>query len=389
LQGAIKLFGRRKLITAGAVATAMAGALGVAGSVPASAAGGWSVTSITGAGTNVALNGVFERASTDAWAVGQQFGAGGAASPPPVTYHWAGSAWTPVPVPALPAYGALVGVSASSASDAWAVGFLVFPGRWNNRRALLMHWNGSAWSLDTTSAVSQSRVTLTGVADLGAASAWAIAAGGGSNGLAHWDGTAWNFVTLPDSSFSPGAGQAISASSASDVWVVGTGINATTLASFPEAMHFDGTAWHAIALPAPAATSVISAVTAISPANAWAVGQQIGQATPVGGGTLIEHWDGAKWSVVPSPSPGFEPSLTGIAARSASDVVAAGSALPSANGGPSQDVILRFNGTSWSDDTGGAALPGTLPAAAAAPGATPELAVGNSSGSTAQIVSHP
>ena len=83
-----------------------------------------------------------------------------------------------------------------------------------------------------------------------------------------------------------------------------------------------------------------------------------------------------------------DPSLTGVAARSASDAVAVGSALPSVNGGPLQAVILRWNGSAWSDDTGGT-IPGWLTAAATFPGAAREWAVGNSSGSTGQILSHP
>ena len=40
-----------------------------------------------------------------------------------------------------------------------------------------------------------------------------------------------------------------------------------------------------------------------------------GATSAVGGSTLIEHWNGTRWSVVPSPTPGGDPSLTGVAAR--------------------------------------------------------------------------
>jgi len=373
---------------AGALAAAASAlALAAAGS-PALAAGGWTPTSISGAaGDNVALNGAFARTSTDAWVVGQQFGPAGQPAPPPVSYHWNGSTWSLVPVPALGAAGGLTTVSASSATDAWAVGFEVLAPR--HRQAVLEHWNGSAWSRDTTDAVATSSATLTGVVDLSAANAWAIAAGGGSQGLAHWNGTAWSFATFPDANFSPSAGQAISASSASDVWVVGSTFNATTFAGIPEAEHFNGTSWSTVPLAQPGGSATIGAVTAISPTNAWAAGEATGGTAPVGGGTLIEHWNGASWSVVPSPAPGFEPEISGIAARSASDVIAVGETLPTENGGPEQDVILRFNGTSWSNDTAGGPIQGFLLAAAAAPGGAEEFAVGNSSGSTGVILSHP
>jgi hypothetical protein len=113
-----------------------------------------------------------------------------------------------------------------------------------------------------------------------------------------------------------------------------------------------------------------------------------GASAPVGGGTLIEHWNGTSWSVVASPTPGFEPEITGIAARSATDVIAVGDTLPSENGGPLDDVILRFNGSSWSNDTS-TPIQEFLLAAAAAPGGAEEFAVGNSSGSAGVILSHP
>jgi hypothetical protein len=379
------MFLERKAGPAAALAViASALALSAAGS-PALAAGGWTPTSISGAsGDNVALNGAFARTSTDAWVVGQQFGPAGQAAPPPVSYHWNGSAWSPVPVPALGAAGGLTAVSASSATDAWAVGFEVLAPR--HRQAVLEHWNGSAWSRDTSDAVATSSATLTGVVDLSATNAWAIA---GGDALAHWNGTAWSFATFPDPDFTPSSGQAISADSASDVWVVGSTLNTTTSTLVPEAEHFTGTAWSTVPLAQPGGSATISAVTAISPTNAWAAGETTGGTAPVGGGTLIEHWNGTSWSVVPSPTPGFEPEISGLAARSASDVIAVGDTLPSENGGPDNDVILRFNGTSWSDDTAGAPIQGFLLAAAAAPGGAEEFAVGNSSGSTGVILSHP
>jgi hypothetical protein len=380
------VFLRKKWLAAGAAA----GALIVAGGGTAAfAAGGWTVTTITGTpGNNVGLNGVSARTNTDAWAVGQQFGPAGATPPPPVTYHWNGTAWSLVTTPALGVNSALLGISASSATDAWAVGFEITGRR--QHTTLLEHWNGNAWSVDTADAITGGNaVELTSVIDFSATNAYAVGLSNTGTLVEHWNGTAWSPVTLPSTPFTPGPGSgSIAASSPSDIWVVGSGVNATTFQATAEALHFNGTTWMAMPMAQPGTnTPTISAVTALSPTNAWAVGKDIGATTPVGGGTLTEHWDGTSWTVVPSPSPGGEPGLTGVAARSASDVVAVGSALPSINGGPLQAVILRWNGTAWSDDTGGT-IPGWLTAAATFPGAAREFAVGNSSGATGQILSH-
>jgi hypothetical protein len=61
--------------------------------------------------------------------------------------------------------------------------------------------------------------------------------------------------------------------------------------------------------------------------------------------TLIEHWNGTQWSVVPSPSPGIDAELSGVAATSASDAWAVGQFTPV--GGNQTTLILHWNGSTW------------------------------------------
>jgi hypothetical protein len=103
-------------------------ALGAAAAVvalggAASAATGWTVVTVPQTGISTVLYGASARTGTDVWAVGRQFGASGQPAPPPVVYHWDGSAWLLLSTPTLPAAASLVAVSASSATDAWAVGW--------------------------------------------------------------------------------------------------------------------------------------------------------------------------------------------------------------------------------------------------------------------------
>ena len=367
-----------------AVAGALAGAFTIFGGSAAFAAGGWTMVNIPATGNNTSLHGVFARTDTDAWAVGQQFGAAGQ-TPPPVIYHWSGTGWSLASSPALPAPGALMAVSASSATDAWAVGFEVL-GR-HHHSTLLEHWDGRGWTVDTADALSSSTAELNAVLDLSPANAYTVGLGSAPK-LEHWNGTAWSPVTLPDAFFEPAAGQSISATSASDIWLVGTTFDLATEKTLAEALHFDGNTWTVVPMAQPGTnTPTIGAVTAISPTDAWAAGEQIGATSAAGGSTLIEHWDGRSWGVVPSPTPGGDPGLTGIAARSATDVYAVGAELPSVNGGPSQALILRWNGTTWSDDIGGT-IGGSPEAAATFPGAAREWAVGTSSGNQGLVLSH-
>ena len=104
--------------------TAVVGASVLIGS-SASAATGWTVEGVPRTGNNTLLLGAAARTSTDAWAVGEQFAGAGQAPPPPVSYHWNGTAWSLVTTPRLGVSSALIAVSASTATDAWAVGFSI------------------------------------------------------------------------------------------------------------------------------------------------------------------------------------------------------------------------------------------------------------------------
>jgi hypothetical protein len=375
---------RKRWAAASASATALATALVIAGG-PALAATGWTVVSVPQTGNNTELNGASARTGADAWAVGVQFGGAGQVPPPPVAYHWNGSAWSLTATPSLGVNAALNAVSASSATDAWAVGS-AGPGGYNRQAALYERWNGSAWKV-----VSGPGGRLSGVADLSASNAWAVGARGV---VEHWDGTAWSAVTVPSPNPSNTFGNnltAITAISATDIWAVGEFTN-TSYTNSAYALHYDGTSWAVTVLPQPSvngpSSPVLHGVTAVASNNVWAVGENE-EVPGLGITTLIEHWNGSAWSIVASPTPGAYPALNAVAARSASDVYAVGFNMPSVNGGVQQGLILHWNGSAWSadsDPTIGTFSP--LYGAATLPGATNEWAVGINSADQALVLSH-
>jgi hypothetical protein len=65
---------------------------------------------------NGALSGVAATSAGNAWAVG------GANSGKTLIVHWNGTAWSRVPSPSLSGFASLSGVAATSATNAWAVG---------------------------------------------------------------------------------------------------------------------------------------------------------------------------------------------------------------------------------------------------------------------------
>lgn len=77
-----------------------------------------------------------------------------------------------------PRYGILKGVAASSASNAWAIGYT------GSGLSMIVHWNGRAWKRVT---IPVYRGDLHGIATTSARSAWAV----GDSGILHWNGRSW------------------------------------------------------------------------------------------------------------------------------------------------------------------------------------------------------
>jgi hypothetical protein len=365
---------RRRRMAVGVVAVAIAltgatAALVTAG--PASAAAGWTATTLTSStpGDNLLLNGVDARTNTDAWIVGAQY----PNTQGPVAFHWSGSTWSQVPVPPLSTgvNDSLNAVSASSATDAWAVGDIFSTPR--SGQTLLEHWNGKAWSVDSADSLSAGGASLTSVLDLSPTNAYTIGLTRTSALIEHWNGTSWSAVTLPDPNFFPSS---LTGLSASDVWMVGASHNKTTGANTEEALHFNGTMWTVLAMASAGLTNpAFTAATEVGPDDVWAVGSDT-VASPVITGTLIEHWNGSTWAVVPSPNLGDVNRLGAVAGRSSGDAYATGGYEIPNTADPIQTsgMILRWNGSAWAVDAPGS--PQASGAAATFPGAATEWIVG-------------
>ena len=102
------------------------------------------------------------------------------------------------------------------------------------------------------------------------------------------------------------------------------------------------------ALPTPnvgASRNVLRDVAPLSSDDAWAVGSFF-DAEAQAERSLIEHWDGSAWTVVPAPidGTGYQ-SLWGVSALSAKDVWAVGRS--SERFAPERSMILRWNGRRW------------------------------------------
>jgi hypothetical protein len=254
--------------------------------------------------------GVTAIAATDAWAVGE--GSVPDAGEVPLTLHWNGRTWAKAKHPAFSGAGMLRAVSATSPSDVWAVGAQTG----TTSTTLIEHFDGRAWHV-VPSPSPDSSARLSAVSAISATDAWAagtsvLPSGENRTLLEHWDGSGWSVVPAPDQ------GQVVeglAASSSQDVWAVGLG------QSISDALadHFDGATWSEFATPAPSlVVNELLGVGVVSTADAWSVGAFYDHGLHV----LIEHWDGAAWSVSFQGDLG---SLSGVAAVPGGGVWAVGS----------------------------------------------------------------
>ena len=249
----------------------------------------WKVQPSPNAGSspNGRLTGVAATSARNAWAVGFYFNSKG--NPEALIEHWNGKVWRRQPSPRRGRSSDFAAVAASSSSNAWAVG------KYYNgtaERTLIEHWNGKAWKVKPSPNEGSSRDgnELDGVAAISSARAWVVGDVFGRTFHAlveRWNGKAWRVKRIPRRGSSDGL-FGVAAASSSDVWAVGDyNIFAHTLIE-----HWNGQAWKLQPSSGREAAGLIG-VAAVSPADAWAVGTHFNQAGVRK--TLIEHWNGKAW----------------------------------------------------------------------------------------------
>ena len=280
----------------------------------------------------------------DIWAVGQS------------TIHFDGAKWTAFQAPFINGENTafLQGVVDISPTLAWAVGNESNNGR-SPFQQVIERWNGKKWRVfPNPTFPPNSQALLFATASTSANDIWAVgdfvAAGLDFNLFEHWDGTAWTATTIQVANNSFESLSGASADATNDAWAVGfQGFTAKVLAK-----HWDGANWKTVATPHVAGgDSRLNAVLALAPNDAWAVGFSTpGKPEEVATLTLILHWDGTGWKIVPSPNVGPKTRsqsnrLLGLTANSANDIWAFGSYFAADGSGHQMTLLLHWDGTSW------------------------------------------
>jgi hypothetical protein len=170
----------------------------------------------------------------------------------------------------------------------------------------------------------------------------------------------FSVVSSPNASSLRNSLTAVTVVSATDAWAVGSYATAGNAVTATLIQHWDGTGWRVVPSPNRLTTpnrntiNALTGVTAVASDDVWAVGYTVSLDEPYR--TLVLHWNGAEWSVVDSPnSAGPYNALNAVVAAGPDDVWAAGGVPYGFEGGRrpissnSPGLLLHWDGRAWSE----------------------------------------
>jgi hypothetical protein len=148
------------------------------------------------------------------------------------------------------------------------------------------------------------------------------------------DQATWQIVPSPNYTVTSNILRGVAVYAPNDAWAVGS--YGTTSYVAPLVEHWDGASWSL--MPNNASDGSLYGAAAIASDDVWAVGNQ-------GGASLAMHWNGDDWTVVSTPNVSTTVEmLFGVAAVSSDDVWAVGRI---GNDMPGAPLILHWDGASW------------------------------------------
>ena len=153
-----------------------------------------------------------------------------------------------------------------------------------------------------------------------------------------WDGSEWRPHEMPDHEGFESR-NAVEAVTPDDAWIVGN-VHKTMFEAVPRVEHWDGDGWTRHEVPSKGQGSGFDDVDAVSSDDVWAAGTfafEGAESDP-----LIEHWDGETWSIVPSPQLGPQRHyVEAVDAVDTADAWVVGSYLQD------RGLVLHWDGETW------------------------------------------
>lgn len=314
---------------------------GQAASAAPSSRCGW--TNVPGRSPGTARNILFAVTSAPhgmPWAVGDRVSPENARFVAPIIEHWNGSAWSARVMPGDQSN--LLGVYAPARTNVWAVGFFIR--ELDNTLPVIDHFNGKTWAM-----VPNPRIgfgVLSGIAGTSASNIWAVGrklARPTVTIIEHYNGSAWTRVTSPSPVSDYIDFGAIKVLSDHDIWVAGDYLNSRGI-SRTLIEHYDGHRWTIVPSPnVGTGDNFLSAIAAAGPHGLWAVGR-----ASVGGRfrPLAVRFDGQAWKAQLLPAAGSgDNALNGLTQGSGRTLWAVGSAT--GPHGAQRTLTERYRGGHW------------------------------------------
>jgi hypothetical protein len=277
----------------------------------------------------------------------------------PLIEQFNGTRWRVSPA-AMPAARSseLLGISCVSTTNCIAVGQQTLHAL-THPVMLAEHWDGKTWSITPTPVPPNSLASeLLGVSC--ARSGPCMAVGDQNFGTINnttdfaelWNGTRWTEIPAAQPANAGSLLIGVSCRIASDCTATGwwNPINNNSQ-SFPLVNHWDGTRWTVVPSPHPASLndSILSGVACPAPGNCVAVGDFFTKTpTTFLRDNLSELWNGTRWSRLHTPEPtgSSENQLNTLSCPAAGSCMAVGGDVAPA--GPFVTLAEHWNGQRWS-----------------------------------------
>jgi hypothetical protein len=246
----------------------------------------------------------------------------------------------------------LTAIACPTSASCFVAGFY-YP--YDNRAPVVGRWDGTKWTMVEPPVPPQEGPhdaggTLWGVACASPRKCFAV--GSYFNGrrqrtlIERWDGARWSIAArLNPQGATSSTLRAISCASPTSCVAVGYSFSQTTRYQ-TLAEHWDGARWAIVPTPpfSGATANALEGVSCVAPRMCFAVGAR---AKPGRAGPVVERWDGKTWSVVAGPNaPDGE--LAAVSCVSATTCFAAGNTFHPADGSADTTLAVHWNGTTWS-----------------------------------------
>ncbi|HEY4384996.1 MAG TPA: hypothetical protein VGN34_11040 [Ktedonobacteraceae bacterium] len=306
--------------------------------------------------TNI-LNGLTVLTPNNAWAVGSALDK--VHGNQTLIEHWDGKKWTviasPTPNIFITHAGHLASVAAAGPNDVWAVGEYI-NSVLGSTHTLIEHWNGRQWGIVPSPNPGSFLNTMSSITTLAPNNIWATgtysSAKDGSTRamILHWNGKAWSVIATPAPANFSNLLNNITAVAPNNIWAVGAMVNKQSNSAQSQVLieHWNGAHWSRVAgpaLPRGASGAFLQGISR-APGNKliWAVGGYYkgGQSRL---STLIEVWNGKKWTIIASPNrSNIDNMLMSVTATAANSIWAVGG---TSKNGPGQSLIEHWDGARW------------------------------------------